>query len=134
MAYRDGSNRDLHNHNASIEHNVAESQDSTPDEHNYGHLYPNTPIDRSQKEEIISIKSTTNEKSKRPDEERQEPSLQRKVHPDISKSLPSKVINAENAELGHEASEVDLQAHLLSNFYIKYRIFFHLLIWLFFTG
>lgn len=127
MAYRDDG--DLHDHNVSVEHNQAQNQEQAAtilDDHSRGQqLHHDTDVELGQKKEIGYQNSATNQNDPNPYDQ---------AHPDDPKKQPSHMISTENEELGHVTSEADPKGHSLSTFYVKYRMFFHLIIWLFFTG
>lgn len=134
MVCSDGRNRDLHTRNNLIEQSGNQNQSPASDEHHHGHLHHDTCIDQNHREEVVSINSATNEKISIPIEELLKPHIQPNNHSDALESQSAKILNTENVVPGYVTTEADLQAYNLSNYYIKYRIFFHLLTWLFFTG
>lgn len=128
------SNIDLHNREASIEYNKVQSRDpslSNSDSHHYRLSHHDANASLGQKEEVTYPKATTyNEKI----DPQTKTDLQQEHQPDALKGPSSDVVDPENAELGHVSSEIDARTHTFSGFYSKHRIFFHLFIWLFFTG
>ena len=125
MVYRDASNIDLHNRDASIEHNTVQSRDpplSISDSHHYRPSHYDANASLGQKEEVIYPKGTTyNEKI----DPQTKTDLEQEHQLDALKGLSSDVVDPENAELGHASSETDARTHTFSGFYIKHRIFFH---------
>ncbi|KAL9612932.1 MAG: hypothetical protein Q9167_002515 [Letrouitia subvulpina] len=64
-----------------------------------------------------------------------EKSILANEHQGSTKSkVPADFIDSENGPLSLDRSEKDSSARSFSKFYLHYRIFFHLLIWLLFTG
>lgn len=56
-------------------------------------------------------------------------------HQNSTKSkLPADFIDSENGPPSLDHSGRESRAHSFSNFYLRYRVIFHLLIWLLFTG
>ena len=79
-------------------------------------------------------KSATSEKAVASDHELQPHDLHRRHLPEDSKVQPG-ISDPEKADLTHGLpEEADSRSGAFSKFYIKYRVFFHLGIWLFFTG
>lgn len=126
MAYRDDG--DLHDRKLSMEQSRGQNQEPAAtalDEHSHGHLHRDPHVELDQKKEIGEHNSPTNQNS---------PASYDQAQPDDTKKHSSRVIGGEIQDLGHVTSDADPKGHSLSSFYVKYRIFFHLIIWLFFTG
>lgn len=124
-------------HNTSAQHNVVENDDPAlqkSHEHAHGHLHHDQEAAQGKPEEVIYSRGTTFEKSTIPHQDPQDHDLARRRHTNSAK--PSAAVkDAEKGDMSPEESdEEDPRTHTLSNFYAKYRIFFHLFIWLFFTG
>lgn len=125
-----------HGHNSSVQHHVQKNHDSALDlanEHVHGHLHHTAHAEQGRRETEYS-KETTHEKSNIPDQGLHDQSIHLR-HPPAKPATSSAIADTEKGEFGRDSSsEVDPRTHTLSNFYLKYRIFFHLFIWLLFTG
>lgn len=85
-------------------------------------------------DEASYSKSTTLGKTTAVDQELQPHDLQRS-HPPKDRKIQPGVSDPEKADLTLGLSEeADSRSGSFSKFYANYRIFFHLAIWLFFTG
>ena len=125
------------NHNTSAQHGVAANHDAALDrrhEHHHQHLHHDVNAERGREDEVVYSKGTTFEKGTIPHQDPQDHELNRRRHADTAASAQIDVQDAEKLDLAPIDSEEDPQTHTFSNFYRKYRIFFHLFIWLFFTG
>ena len=101
-------------------HQVAKNQDpalESAHHHHHGHVHHDAQSEKNREDEVVYSKGTTFENSTIPDQVPQDHGLHR-----------NKTIRQGDIEV------VDPQSHKVSEFYVKYRIFFHLFIWLFFTG
>ena len=125
-------------HNASLQPHVIPNDDPALDrahEHHHTHLHHDANAEKRREDEVVYSKGTTNEKSTIPHQDHQDHDLSRRKHTDISKGTPIASDSLADAEQGGSASEeLDPQTHTASNLYRKYRLFFHLFIWLVFTG
>ncbi len=125
------------NHNASAQQHIIASDDPALDkahEHHHKHLHHDANAEKGREDEVVYSKGTTFEKSTIPHQDPQDHDLNRRIHADVTASAPSDSKDIEKLGLAPIDSEEDPQTHTFSNFYRRYRIFFHLLIWLFFTG
>ena len=122
------------NHNASAQHSVAENGDPALDT---SHEPPHRHLHHADHPELVELaysEGTTIEKSTIPHQDNQYHDLARRRHVDLSKPSAG-VEDKEKGDLSlNELEEDDPRTHTLSNFYRKYRIFFHLFVWLFFSG
>lgn len=125
------------NHNTSSQRHVIENDDPALDksnEHGHSHLHHDKHAAEGSKEEVVYSKGTTSEKSAIPHQNPQDHDLARRRRGDPSKASAA-VKDAEKGDVSSDGlEEEDPRTHTFSNFYRKYRIFFHLFIWLFFTG
>jgi hypothetical protein len=126
-----------HGHNASLQHNVEENSDLAlhlSREHQHGHIHHSVRAEVGHPEEVVYSKGTTFEKSTIPDADPQDHELHRRHH---AEKNGIKYGDAEQG--GHsvqpiQEEEEDPQTHTFSRFYVHWRIFFHVFIWLLFTG
>lgn len=123
-----------HAHNSSPQHHVVPNLDPAleiSNEHHHRHLHHDAFAEKGREDEVVYSKGTTFEKSIIPEESPQDHDLHRRRHPEKGG------VEVEDAEKGVSpirSEEADPQTHTFSRFYAKYRIFFHLFIWLLFTG
>ena len=124
-------------HNASSQQNVIENDDPARDdshEHNHRHIHHDQHTEQGKQEEVAYSKNTTFEKGKIPYQDPQDYDLAHRRYADPSRANDT-MQDAEKAVTSPDRSgEKSPRTHTLSNFYIKHRIFFHIFIWLFFTG
>ena len=123
-------------HNGSAQQHVVPNNDPTLDishEHNHGHLHHSAHAEQGREDDMLYAKGTTLEKSTIPHQDPQDHDLHRR-HLGNETKMATETVDAENGTLSPVRSEEDPQTHTLSSFYAKYRIFFHLFIWLLFTG
>ena len=126
-------------HNTSSQHPVVENDDPALGEsrkhtHNHGHMHHDKHAEQGRKDEVVYSKGTVLERSTIPHQDPQDHDLARRRHADPSKGS-TEIMDSEKGAMSPERlDEGDPQSHTLSNFYLKYRIFFHLFIWLVFTG
>ena len=121
------------NHNASHQRNVIVNDDPALEktqEHNHSHLHHDVHAEKGRSDEVLYSKGTTDEKSTIPHQGRQDRDLARREQSETTKDSAA-VMDFGKADSG---SEADPQTHTWSNFYRKYRLFFHIFIWLVFTG
>lgn len=126
-----------HGHNPSMQHNV----ESNPDlalhisrEHEHAHLHHNKASEKGRKESVTYSKDTTYERSSIPDQNPQEHDLHRRHHPEKGGGVVEEDPEKGKISPTKMSEEEDPKSHKFSHFYAKYRIFFHLFIWLLFTG
>ncbi|KAL8943347.1 MAG: hypothetical protein Q9216_001122 [Gyalolechia sp. 2 TL-2023] len=126
----------LHAHNSSAQHQVQRSHDPALDlanEHVHGHLHHTAHAEQGRGETEYS-KGTTYEASNIPIQDPHDQSIHRR-HPLNNPTASPTVADAEKGSFGRDSSaEEDPRTHTLSNFYLRYRLFFHIFIWLLFTG
>ncbi|KAL8683396.1 MAG: hypothetical protein Q9186_000658 [Xanthomendoza sp. 1 TL-2023] len=125
-------------HNASEQHGVAQNNDpalNTAHEHTHRHLHHSTAANQGREQTEYS-KGTTHEDSAIPSQDPHH----HNVHPRPIPNGPSSkgsaaVADAEKGNFSPDnRSDEDPRTHTLSSFYQKYRVYFHLFLWLFFTG
>ena len=123
-------------HNASPQDHVIENDDpalNEAHEHSHSHMHHDKRAEQGRKDEVVYSEGTTFERSTIPRQDPRDHDPARRRYADPSKGNTGildeeKIINPETLD------ETDPRTHTLSNFYLRYRIFFHLFIWLFFTG
>lgn len=125
-----------HSHNHSAQQHVQTNHDpalDTVNEHVHGHLHHTAHAEQGRTETDYS-KGTTYEHSNIPSQDLHDQPVHRR-HPLDSPTAPAAIADAEKGDFSRDSSsEDDPRTHTLSNIYLKYRIFFHLFIWLLFTG
>ena len=134
--YQDVTDEKLHEHNASAQHHVQRNNDPALDiahEHHHAHLHHDARASMSHDQEVAYSKGTTYEKSAIPDQDPHDRHVHQQVDSSDTKS-PAAFEDREKGPLSSDRSDEDPRTHTLSNFYIKNRIFFHMFIWLLFTG
>ncbi|OCK85845.1 sodium/nucleoside cotransporter 1 /nucleoside cotransporter 1 [Lepidopterella palustris CBS 459.81] len=134
-----------HRHNASPMPGVVPNNDPALDvahEHHHAHLHHDAFAEKGRHDDIVYSKGTTDEPSVIPNADPLDNALHRRHHPerkgkDIEKDGGLDVEDVEKGSMspvhgsGHDE---DPQSHIFSNFYAKYRIFFHIFIGMLFTG
>ncbi len=134
--YVDVTAKAPHEHDVSVQQNVVPNNDPALDishEHNHGHLHHSALVEQGREVGVVYSKGTTFEKSTIPHQDPQDHDLHRRRLANETKMV-AEAMDAEKGTLSPVRSEEDPQTHTLSTFYAKYRIFFHLFIWLLFTG
>ncbi|KAF2839224.1 hypothetical protein M501DRAFT_992196 [Patellaria atrata CBS 101060] len=134
-------------HNASPQRDVFRNSDPALDishEHQHTHLHHDSSAPRGRTDEPAYTTGTTAEKSIIPDQDPNDHALHRRLHSDKKdgaaqeKEMMGDAYDAEKGSISPTRNnmepEEDPKTHTVSNFYRKWRIFFHLFIWLFFTG
>ncbi|KAL8836690.1 MAG: hypothetical protein Q9170_002822 [Blastenia crenularia] len=125
-----------HSHNPSAQHHVQENHDpalDTANEHVHGHLHHATHAERDRDKTMFST-GTTYEDSNIPSQDPHDQTIHRR-HPADGVTIPPTIDDIEKGDLsGDLSSQEDPRTHTLSNFYLRYRIFFHSFVWLLFTG
>ena len=101
--------------------------------HHHAHLHHSARAMEGQVDDVVYSKGTTNEPSTIPHQAPLDHALHRRHHPADDKGNVD-VTDAEKGAISPIQSEEDPQTHTFSKFYAKYRIFFHLFIWLLFSG
>jgi len=124
-------------HSTSSQHHIVKNDDPALDishEHIHGHMHHDKHAEQGREDEVVYSKGTTFERSTIPQQDPHDHDLARRRQADPSNGS-SGVIDAEKAAMSPERlDEADPRSHTLSSFYLKHRMFFHLFIWLFFTG
>ncbi len=132
--YLDPTHIAAHMHNTSPQHHVPPNPDPALDishEHHHRHLHHDSFAEKGREDEVVYSKGTTFESSTIPEESPQDHELHRRHHPE---KVEIKVGDAEKGMSSVGSEDEDPQTHTFSRFYAKYRILFHLFIWLLFTG
>ena len=134
--YNDITTDPPNNHNQSSQHDVVFNADpalNVDKEHHHGHLHHSANAEKGREDKVVYSKGTTFEKSTIPHQDPQDHALHRRAYQGDSKR-DVEVADAEQDGLSPISSEEDPQTHTFSSFYSRYRIFFHLFVWLLFTG
>lgn len=124
-----------HSHNASAQQLVQIKNDpalDTANQHIHGHLHHTANAEKGRDETQYS-KGTTYEVNNIPSQHPLDQAVHRGNRPDDS-TIPAATPDAEKGDFSRDSSQEDPRTHTLSNFYLRYRVFFHAFIWLFFTG
>ncbi|CAF9941294.1 MAG: hypothetical protein ALECFALPRED_009057 [Alectoria fallacina] len=123
-------------HNPSSQQNVIKNDDPVlqkSHEHHHEHLHHDAHAEESRKDEVVYSYGTTFEGRTIPRQDPQDHDLHRRRDADMAKE-PATAFDREQGALSPSRSEEDPQTPTFSNLYKRYRIFFHLFVWLFFTG
>ena len=124
-----------HTHGVSAQRHVAETHDLASDtshHHSDDHLNNDSQDAKVQKEEVIYSEGTTSEKSTAPSQVPHDQEARRRHADKINQGAD--VSDTEKGSLSLDRlGEEDPRTHT-STFYARYRIYLHLVIWLFFTG
>ena len=134
--YVDVTAKAAHEHNMSAQKHVMPNNDPALDmshEHHHGHLHHSTHVEQGREDDVVYSKDTTLEKSAIPHQDPQDHDLHRR-HLVSETKMATEDVDAEKGALSPIRSEEDPQTHTLSTVYTKHRVFFHLFIWLLFTG
>ncbi|KAL8971488.1 MAG: hypothetical protein Q9183_001035 [Haloplaca sp. 2 TL-2023] len=126
---------DNSSHNASAQHHVGKNNDpalNVAKEHTHGHLHHSAKAEEDREETEYS-KGTTFEKSTIPSQDPHDQDLHKRHAPNSPKA-DGNVADTEKGNYSPNRSDEDPRTHKLSNAYSKHRVFFHLFIWLLFTG
>lgn len=132
--YHDPTQTVAQTHDTSPQRGVVPSSDPALEpshEHHHQHLHHDAFAEKGREDEVIYSKGTTFETSIIPNESRRDHELHRRHHPGKG---DVEVGDAEKGISPMRYQEEDPQTHTFATFYGKYRIFFHLFIWLLFTG
>lgn len=124
-----------HSHNFSSQQHVQINNDpalDTANEHRHGHLHHSANAEKGCEQMEYST-GTTYEQSNIPSQDPHDRYVHRRDPPD-GPTIPSAIPDAEKGDFSREGSEEDPRTHTLSNFYLKFRVFFHAFVWLLFTG
>lgn len=124
-------------HNTSTQRHGASNRDLALDlahEHHHGHLHHDASAEKGREDELVYSKDTTFEKSTIPYQAPQDHDLHRR-HQSNNDPGSVEIIDAEKGAMSSPPlEEEDPQSHKVSGFYSRYRMFFHIFLWLFFTG
>ena len=107
-------------------------------EHHHAHIHHNANAEEGREEEVVHSKGTTLEPRIIPHQDPQDHGEHHEKQAGKTEKSIASYSDPENGSsslaLGHIESDEDPQAHTASTFYQKYRLIFHLIIWLFFTA
>ena len=128
-------------HNSSAQQDVIVNDDpvlNKANEHHHVHIHHDANAEKGREEEVVYSEGATFEPRVIPHQDPQDHGLHhRKQAENTDKSIAS-TRDAERGStsitLGHIQSEEDPQTHTGSTFYQRYRIYFHVTVWLFFTA
>ena len=124
-------------HNASPQKHVIANDDPALDkahEHHHAHLHHDLNAEKGRNDEVVYSKGTTFESSTVPHQDPQDHDIHRRKHAEVAAGGLPAFGDPEKNGLSPIRSEEDPQTHTFSNLYRRYRLFFHLFIWLLFTG
>ena len=124
-------------HNPSAQTNVVQNDDPALDrshEHHHRHMHHDKFAEQGREDEVVYSDGTTFERSAIPHQDPQDHDLARQRHGHPLKGSTDVVDMEKSVASPERMDEADPRTHHFSNFYLKYRTFFHLFIWLFFTG
>jgi len=136
----------MEQHNASAQRQIARNVDPALDrshEHGHRHLHHDEYAEKGRHDDVVYTTGTTAEKSDIPDQDPNDHALHRRNHPERRVLEKDGAIaydhkyDAENGGMGPVDSspqEKDPQGHKVARFYARYRIFFHLFLFMLFTG
>lgn len=133
--YLDVTEDQSRSHNASSQDHVQMNNDPALDvanEHAHGHLH-HAPYAEQGRVETEYSKGTTYENSNIPSQDSHDQNLHRRHGPNDPEAS-AQFADAEKGIPSPDRSDEDPRFHRISNGYLQYRVFFHLLIWLLFTG
>ncbi|KAL8900001.1 MAG: hypothetical protein Q9192_001288 [Flavoplaca navasiana] len=136
--YSDATESKSAPHNSSAQQNVEKNNDpalNTANEHTHTHLHHTAHAEQGRDEAEYS-KGTTYEDSNIPSQDPHDQTFHRRRLPDASgPKLAPAVADTEKGNFSpDDRSNEDPRTHTFSTFYLKYRIYFHLFVWLFFTS
>ena len=123
-------------YNPSPQQNVIKNDDPTlrsSNEHHHGHMHHVTHAEKGREDEVSYSYGTTFEGRTIPHQDPQDHNLHRRLHVDMAKESAA-AVDPEQGAMSPSRSDEDPQTHTLSNFYKRYRIYFHLFVWIVFTG
>ncbi|KAL8696541.1 MAG: hypothetical protein Q9201_007608 [Fulgogasparrea decipioides] len=133
--YHDVTNNQSHPHNTSSQHHAEKNNDPALDvakKHTHSHLHHDPRAEQGRDDTEFS-KDTTYEASNIRSQDPNDQSIHRRHLPN-DPPVPAVVADPEKGDFSPDRSDEDPRAHKLSNIYGQYRVFFHLFIWLLFTG
>jgi hypothetical protein len=123
-----------HGHNTSTQHDVELNSDLAlhlSREHHHQHIHHSAHAQKGRTDEPFYSKGTTSEISAIPDAGPQDHELHRRHHPEKNGFAHG---DAEQGGNINPIQEEDPQTHAFSGFYVYWRTFFHIFIFLLFTG
>lgn len=124
-------------HSTASQHHLFKNDDPALDksyEHTHGHMHHDKHAEQGRNDEVVYSKGTTLERSTIPHQASHNHDIARGRNANPSNG-DTGMIDTEKATMSPGSlHEADPRTHTLSNFYLKYRLVFHLFVWLFFTG
>ncbi|CAF9920388.1 hypothetical protein IMSHALPRED_004868 [Imshaugia aleurites] len=102
-------------------------------EHHRDYSHHDTHAEKGWEDDVIDSRGMTIERSTIPHHHSQGHDLHRRRSADMAKE-PTAAVDPEQGNMSPSRFDEDTQSHTVSTFYRKYRIFFHLFIWIVFTG
>ena len=127
---------DARDNNPSPKQNVVKDNHQTlpnSTEQHHDHVQYNIQSRKSQENDVTHSYDATLEGNTIHHQDSQNREHYRKRHADMRKELAI-AVDPEQTNVGLSRFEEDAQSHTFSTFYKKYRVFFHLFIWVVFTG
>ena len=127
-------------HNASPQIGVVRNDDpalNLTNEHHHSHMHHSATAMKGREDELSYSKGTTDEPSTIPHADAMDNSLHRRHKAEESGNYGTKgvlVQDEEKGTLSHTPSEEDPRNHAFSNFYSRFKVFFHVFLFLLFTG
>ena len=122
---------DVTDHISSPQQEIPTLQDSN--ERHHDRVHHNADLEKGQEDEIIPSDGTSLEGRTIPHQKPRDHEFHKRRHADMAKE-PTAAVDPEQGTMSLSHFEESPQTHTFSNFYKRYRIFFHLFIWLVFTG
>ena len=123
-------------HKDSAQHRPVENDDPSLDT-SYDDSHRRLPHERGEQghdHELVYSEDSTLEKGTIPHQDPRDPNLARRRHADPAKMAAALVDTEKSPITSDHFDEENPRTHSLSSYYARYRIFVHILIWLFFTG
>ena len=123
-------------HNTSTQTHVIAHSSPVPDkaqEHHHAHFHDDADAEKNKGGPIFS-KGTAFEHNAVPNKDSREHAVQPGECGETTAGGMPAFVDSERNGLSHVRLEEDSKTHSLSDFYRRYRLFFHLFIWLVFTG
>lgn len=107
-------------------------------EHYPAHIYHDANAEESRETEVVYSKGNTIEPRVIPHQNPRDHDMHHRKQAEATDSTIPSGLNPENGStsiaLGSIQSEEDPRTHTASNIYRRYRVFFHVILWLFFTA
>lgn len=143
--HHQGHDLPAHGHNPSVQPGVKENEDLTlhySHEHQHDHMHHGRTSLAGRHDDILYARGTTEDQHiVHQDHSHTVQHHQKGAHVGVdARDQASSEIDAEKGDVGVAATKTDTvetedgRKHRFSRFYRKYKIFFHLFIWLVFTG